>query len=270
MEKSPFNPSIMKNMHLFPTDLPSRLYEFGGQFHLHETPQENFISYNIYVSTNEPVQTGDWGYLYDADVVTKYTGTPVGHTYKVVFSNDSKLIEDGVQALPEEFLQWFIKNQSIDRVKVTQENICARCHSNDTDDCWSAKECSDGKYDKIRYKIVLAPREETNCSHPANAREWYKDGCFKCYECSKIIVEESHQKEQAPVTLEEAANNYSNNIERSGDGLVHQCFIAGVKFQETIHTSILNTIESRLSIILSEPPGITRETMLHNLLIGLI
>lgn len=32
-------------------------------------------------------------------------------------------------------------------VEITTENVCARCYSNDTDECWSAKECSNGKYD---------------------------------------------------------------------------------------------------------------------------
>lgn len=32
-------------------------------------------------------------------------------------------------------------------VEIITENVCGRCYSNNTDECWSAKECSDGKYD---------------------------------------------------------------------------------------------------------------------------
>ncbi len=32
-------------------------------------------------------------------------------------------------------------------VEIVTENICGRCYSNNTNECWSTKECSDGKYD---------------------------------------------------------------------------------------------------------------------------
>jgi hypothetical protein len=67
--------------------------------------------------------------------------------------------ESGIQAINKEFLEWLVKNPSCEFVEVEKENICARCYSNDVDECWSAKECSDGKYDKTRYKIII-PQEK--------------------------------------------------------------------------------------------------------------
>lgn len=32
-------------------------------------------------------------------------------------------------------------------VELVTENVCGRCYSNNTNECWSVKECSDGKYD---------------------------------------------------------------------------------------------------------------------------
>lgn len=32
-------------------------------------------------------------------------------------------------------------------VEIVTENVCGRCYSNNTNECWSTKECSDGKYD---------------------------------------------------------------------------------------------------------------------------
>jgi hypothetical protein len=78
---------------------------------------------------------------------------------KIILTTDQDLIADGVQAIDDEFLEWFVKNPSCEWVEVEKENICARCHSNDVDECWSAKDCSDGRYDKIRYKIII-PQEE--------------------------------------------------------------------------------------------------------------
>ena len=50
----------MKNLHLVPTDKPSRLYEFGGNYHLQEIPQENFRGHNIYISSDEEIKKGNW------------------------------------------------------------------------------------------------------------------------------------------------------------------------------------------------------------------
>lgn len=74
---------------------------------------------------------------------------------EVILTNDPNLNE--VQHLTPREVDYL---NTIDECEVKTENICARCYSNDVDDCWSAKECSDGKFDKIKYKLQL-PKQET-------------------------------------------------------------------------------------------------------------
>ena len=62
-----------------------------------------------------------------------------GYHRKVEEINGGKLnyFDDLIQSLQQ--TEW--------DVEIITENVCGRCYSNNTDECWSAKECSDGKYD---------------------------------------------------------------------------------------------------------------------------
>jgi len=51
---------------------------------------------------------------------------------------------------------------------------------------------------------LLEPKqEEYICPHPERRKDYYRDGCFKCWECGKIVVEHNNFIEQE--TLEEVA-----------------------------------------------------------------
>jgi hypothetical protein len=172
----------MKNIHLIPTDKPSRLWtnNLKRRLVLDEFPSQHptNIAKNIYIASDKEIKEGDWvitngGLRFvtsinndksktftDDGSISKQSPSPycyLEHYKKIILTTDQDL--DGVQAIDDEFLEWFVKNPSCEEVKVEKENICARCHSNDVDECWSAKECSDGRYDKIKYKIII-PKEE--------------------------------------------------------------------------------------------------------------
>lgn len=77
---------------------------------------------------------------------------------KIVATSDSKLevIEEKagddvwVRALPKipySFKESYAKNP-VEYVEL--EYKCAQCYSEDVDDCWSARECSDGKHDMLK------------------------------------------------------------------------------------------------------------------------
>jgi hypothetical protein len=62
---------------------------------------------------------------------------------KIILTTDQDLIKDGVQAIPDEFLEWFVNNPSCERVEVK-------------------KGFADGSaygYDFLSYKIII-PKEE--------------------------------------------------------------------------------------------------------------
>ena len=161
----------MKNIHLIPTDKPSRLIKIKDDLFFGKNERAmlsdsslDIVAQNIYITSDEEISgfenniwviKGNRIFLWQNTMALVSNNKPK----KIILTTDQDLIKDGVQAIDDEFLEWFVKNPSCESVEVVKENICARCHSNDTDECWSAKECSDGRYDKIRYKITI-PQEE--------------------------------------------------------------------------------------------------------------
>lgn len=160
----------MKNIHILPTDKPSKLFNCFGKLEIGDyvTRRENLqvTNQNIYITNDEEIKYGDYRYSLIQNNIVFVTGFTLkvnkeywklnNHTHKkIILTTDQDLIKDGVQAIDDEFLEWFVKNLSCEVVKIEKENICARCYCNDPDDCWSAKECSDGKFNKIKYKLII-------------------------------------------------------------------------------------------------------------------
>jgi hypothetical protein len=117
----------MKNIHLIPTPKPSRIYLIKSNNKLGITSNnpeftENFGSgtqnQNIYITSDEEIKDGDWGLSKLNEVIL------FGRRYneklykKIILTTDQDLIKDGVQAIDDEFLEWFVKNPSCEEVKV--------------------------------------------------------------------------------------------------------------------------------------------------------
>jgi hypothetical protein len=156
----------MKNIHVIPTDKPSRLIHNDSNQLCYQS-NKSFKNdrkwmyrkkFNIYITSDEDIKEGHWcidkhNFVYKQEtdkIFSEFTGSK-----KIILTTDTDLIKDGVQTIDDEFLEWFVKNPSCKEVKIEKENICARCYCNDPDDCWSAKECSDGKFNKIKYKLII-------------------------------------------------------------------------------------------------------------------
>ena len=110
----------MKNLHILPTDKPSRLVKIKDN--LFYTTTENIpggVYQNIYITSDEEAKEGDWGYIPfqggDVKLVGKYFADD---WKKIILTTDQELIEDGVQAIDDEFLEWFVKNPSCEEVEV--------------------------------------------------------------------------------------------------------------------------------------------------------
>ena len=127
----------MKNIHILPTDKPSRLYKSKitqGVFISDNMSQHGDATYNvnIYITSDEEIKEGDY-FLYDETEIryktngTEYHGRdlchisgnrryPVNKSKKIILTTDQNL--DGVQKIDDEFLQWFVKNPSCEEVAV--------------------------------------------------------------------------------------------------------------------------------------------------------
>ena len=89
----------MKNIHILPTDKPSRLYLYKSNLFLTTESHLNVPSMeyqNIYITINYP--KGE-------------------HFGKVILTTDQDLINNGIQAIDDEFLEWFVAHPSCEEVE---------------------------------------------------------------------------------------------------------------------------------------------------------
>jgi hypothetical protein len=149
----------MKNIHVLPTDKPSRLH-FDGELFLSPNYQDsktiNSIveGRNIYITSNEEIKDGDWVLNIEENTIFKPSNDEINdiknseakyyeYCKKIILTTDHDLIKDGVQAIDDNFLEWFVKNPSCEFVDVK-------------------KGFADGTawgYNFLDYKIII-PKEE--------------------------------------------------------------------------------------------------------------
>ena len=111
----------MKNLYLLQTDQQSRLVKIKDTFFLTSTnniPGGTF--YNIYITSDEEIGEGDWYLDTTVNVIFKNDKLFLNGTgyKKIILSTDPTLIADGVQAIDNEFLLWFVKNSSCEFVVI--------------------------------------------------------------------------------------------------------------------------------------------------------
>jgi len=202
----------MKNLFLLPTDKPSRLFKVSGELKL----TRNFDFYNgseyqnIYITNDEVIKEGDW--IYDISsldynpLIHKATNIDATHLStkdslharglictarnlkgrykKIILTTDPELIKDGVQAIGDEFLEWFVKNPSCEFVEVNI-NSFGECHmEGDNCSCYDTADQSLCKLYYPNYKIII-PQEELKPIHKFNSGL----GATLCNECYVIISE---------------------------------------------------------------------------------
>lgn len=117
----------MKNIHIIPTDKPSRLVKFfTNKFNLSKEilPIQDEEQYqNIYITSDEEIKDEDW-YLDTFNTQRIKANQFSDHKHygnackKIILTTDQELIKDGVQAIDDEFLEWFVKNPSCEEVKI--------------------------------------------------------------------------------------------------------------------------------------------------------
>jgi hypothetical protein len=80
---------------------------------------------HIYITNSEEIKEGDYRLNIQRDYYKK--ADKEGLVYynkrndvfkKIILTTDDQLIADGVQAIDDEFLEWFVKNPSCERVEV--------------------------------------------------------------------------------------------------------------------------------------------------------
>jgi hypothetical protein len=171
----------MKNIHVLPTDKPSRLISSGKEFNLLQKSTIDKRCKNIYITSDEEIKEGDWCLDIKRNMIFQSKRNEIGTskkipiiicTYegcyikkdckKIILTTDQDLIKDGVQDINDEFLEWFVQNPSCEWVEVVKY---------------------DG-YLHFKYMIII-PQEEPKPIHKFNNGR----GATLCGKCHVIISE---------------------------------------------------------------------------------
>jgi hypothetical protein len=147
----------MKNIHVIPTDKPSRLWtnNLRRRLELDEFPSQHpsNIAKNIYITSNEEIKEGDCIFETDTNTINI-----VGKDYyrnefdfKIILTTDLELQKDSVQAIDDEFLEWFVKNPSCEFIQTE------RLEDGQYFDYLEDNSVIEGIYEN--YKIII-PQEE--------------------------------------------------------------------------------------------------------------
>ena len=117
----------MKNIHLIPSGKPSRLKQNKITKKLSLVNKgidlTAYTPINIYITSDEEIKKGDWVYcrIENRVLVSNVSYSKLDNRFKIILTTDQDLIKDGVQAIDDEFLEWFVKNSSCERVEVSED-----------------------------------------------------------------------------------------------------------------------------------------------------
>jgi hypothetical protein len=142
----------MKNIHILPTDEPSRIrignnrnFVIGLTQSATVSKNDSYTNHNIYITSDEEIKEGVNQWYLDKFInkPRNSSGSQYGEKQDIIIlTTDQELIKDGVQAIDDDFLEWFVENPSCEEVEVK-------------------KGFADGSaygYDFLSYKIII-PKE---------------------------------------------------------------------------------------------------------------
>jgi len=195
----------MKNIHVIPTDKSGRVGRFVDTQELilrsgKDIPRGENV--NIYITNDEVIKEGDksvynthWNETQkiEEDWELKILNES-SNTFKIILTTDPELIKDGVQAIDDTFLKWFVNNPDCEEVEVIY-----------------GLDITDGMSVFIFSYQIIIPKEEEFCHYSGLP--------------SPLAYIEKPKQE----TLEEAAENNSKKV---GSYAGYQDFIAGAKWQQ--------------------------------------
>ena len=192
----------MRNIFILPTNKPSRLYAYKS-IELYLNPvildatssNTNCKNQNMYITSDEKIKQGDW-YIYDNRIwkmrYPKWRKEGQLEAKKIVLTTDPDLIKDAIQAIDNEFLEWFVQNLSCEKVEIKhiiKEYV-------DDQDAYG--------YDASYYTIIIPKKEPIHTSYTGK------------------VWEPSKQE-----TVKEAAEKYWSRQPYNEDP-----FVEGVKWQQ--------------------------------------
>ena len=121
----------MKNIYLLPTGKATRGLVLLNSIYRIEKGLINYPKdlypdaegYDVYITSDEEIKDGDRVYCKHLNCILQFKNPSNRHFYKkIILTTDQDLIKDGVQAIDDEFLEWFIKNPSCEFVEIDEKS----------------------------------------------------------------------------------------------------------------------------------------------------
>jgi len=232
----------MKNIHLLPTDKPSRLKQNKITKKLSIVNKgidlTAYIPIDIYITSDEEIKEGDWflpisGIGWKLNIPIKADGNGGYHNEhckKIILTLTTDQSLDCVQSIDYEFLEWFINNPSCEEIEVEKEIKSIQLPQ---------QQLSENSYsldfrwvNKQVYKIII-PKEEhrqENCCTPVGQIKRYVD-CKGCDRKPKQeTLEETAKNAYKKHSVKDDALSLDEQIQRSGGFIVG--FKEGAEWQE--------------------------------------
>jgi hypothetical protein len=155
------------------------------------------INENIYITSDEEINVGTFVLDIKNNEVVKSKGKMSKNPYikKIILTDNKDLIKDGVQAIDDEFLEWFVKNPSCEEVEVIYTN-CANCVK------IQGQELSPDCCHNYQYKIII-PQEEAK-----QDRTCTNNCSVVCGECQ--IFEPKQETLEEPTMIDDWLNEYGD------------------------------------------------------------
>jgi hypothetical protein len=263
----------MKNIHLLPTDKPNfgRYLVFNKENTLciWDTEliggQKTLTPHHIYITNDEEIKQGDYGLSKLNEIIKFHSGYDYRYYAKIILTTDQDLIKDGVQAIDDEFLDWFVKNPTCEFVDVIKEMYVPQSNGKISDGKISHEISLNPSDNTLPFYKIITPQESV-CTLDAldtfeNARLALRKHLLankeKIAKDLKEIREKSNGIKQERV--EEAANNFAKLLGNKHEtifALEENAFIEGAKWQaERMYSE-----EEVLELVLSRPgPYLTDE-----------
>ena len=236
----------MKNLFLLPTNKPSKLYKEDNVYKL-----DNLVygagKQNIYITSDEEIKEGEWyksGKFIWQMKYPQWGEEGQGEAKKIILTTDQDLIKAGVQSIPDEFLEWFVKNPSCESVDV-RKTCCGQCDERlcdvyDTNIGWTKE--------NTLYEIAIPKEEPKQCDICKMSPRL--EGTNKCESCYSVV---RHFLEQNPRFKDNLLPDLRKKQETSSVGAENQIFkiVLDEKWRpkkvsiiETDNNSVLNKQET--------------------------
>jgi hypothetical protein len=221
----------MKNIHIILTDKPSRLWE--DEFGVLRYGNESFFYEsgckwkNIVITSDEKIKRSDHVLYLEDNSIGKVNSLEDelneegDYLKKIILTTDQDLIADGVQAIDDAFLEWFVHNPSCEGVEIDLVAV---------NEFGSQITVNSYGFDKFIYKIII-PKEEPEliCEHDIVT----KFGVAECQNCGMEESEILKDKPKQEITINQFPSESVELFNKSNKslGLINECQLLDIQCQ---------------------------------------